>query len=620
MLDDILSLDDYKKIDRKKLPLLAGEIRERIISVMKKNGGHLSSNLGTVELIMAVHFVFDSPSDKIIFDVGHQSYVHKILTGRNHDFDTVRLAGGISGFTRRSESVHDMTDSGHASVSISQAVGFAQAMKIAGDSHRVVAVIGDGALTGGPAFEGLNYAGHAGLPVIVILNDNEMSIGSNVGAISRYLNKLAVSKIYQNITDDIEKSIKKNRNPFRQILRVLNKMKKGVKMLFDYENIFTDLGFEYIGPIDGHNLNELLYILERVKKNVKHPVLLHVKTMKGKGFADAEGDPSKFHGVTPLMMSNGKLDIKTFDTFTDIFSRKIVAMAEGDGRVVAVTAAMEAGTGLSYFAEKFPERFFDVGIAEQHAVSFAAAMGYSGLKPFVAIYSTFLSRAVDQIIQDVCISSSPVVFVVDRAGLVGADGETHHGQFDTAYLSMIPGICLLSPFDGNDLELALEYSLSYNAPVALRYPKDSAVSNYKLSSYPNYEEKKFIVERSGSDVLFVVIGNFIDLVCEAASLSGLDCGIILLRFIKPLPIDELILEMEKYKMVVVIEEAVFSGSVSEKLFSYKGANNSLKYSIKSVNLPESFISHGTRKDLLVKSGFSVDNILNIIKSHAENII
>ena len=614
MLSDIHSLEDFKKINQTALPDLAREIRERIIDVMKKNGGHLSSNLGTVELIIAIHHVFNSPHDKIIFDVGHQSYTHKIITGRNNQFDTVRLSGGISGFTRRSESVHDIVDSGHASVSISQAVGFAQAMKLSGDNHRVIALIGDGSLTGGEAFEGLNYTGHTGLPVIVILNDNEMSIGSNVGAISRYFNKIAVSKIYQNITDDIENTIKKKRNPFTQLLAFINKMKKGFKMLFDYENVFTNLGFEYIGPINGHDINELIYILERVKNNVKHPVLLHVKTVKGKGFADAEGDPSKFHGVTPYLMSCGKLEFNKNLSYTEVFGKKLVEMAQAHSDILAITAAMESGTGLSEFAKLYPDRFFDVGIAEQHAVSFASALAYGGYRPFVAIYSTFLTRAIDQMIQDVCISCANVVFVIDRAGIVGADGETHHGQFDISYLRMMPNLTLLIPFDKTDLQMAMEYAYSIKSPVAIRYPRDTAFDVSNTFDRLPYSASPFIVLKEGVEVLFIVVGTFAELALSVCDESDGACGVLCIRIAKPLQVDCIIREMMKYKEIIVIEESVFSGSISEAIGAHISKNKMIHIKYQSINLPDQFIEHGNRKEILNRLGFNKNNLKEIIQN------
>ncbi len=614
MLSDIHSLEDFKKINQNALPDLAREIRERIIDVMKKNGGHLSSNLGTVELIIAIHHVFNSPHDKIIFDVGHQSYTHKIITGRNNQFDTVRLSGGISGFTRRSESVHDIVDSGHASVSISQAVGFAQAMKLSGDNHRVIALIGDGSLTGGEAFEGLNYTGHTGLPVIIILNDNEMSIGSNVGAISRYFNKIAVSKIYQNITDDIENTIKKKRNPYTQLLAFINKMKKGFKMLFDYENVFTNLGFEYIGPINGHDINELIYILERVKNNVKHPVLLHVKTVKGKGFADAEGDPSKFHGVTPYLMSCGKLEFNKNLLYTEVFGKKLVEMAQSHSDILAITAAMESGTGLSDFAKLYPDRFFDVGIAEQHAVSFASALAYGGYRPFVAIYSTFLTRAIDQMIQDVCISCANVVFAIDRAGIVGADGETHHGQFDISYLRMMPNLILLIPFDKTDLQMAMDYAYSIKTPVAIRYPRDTAFDVSGTFDRLSYSDSPFIVLKEGFEVLFIIVGPFAELALSVCDESEERYGIVCLRIAKPLQLDCIVQEIIKYKKVVVIEESVFSGSISEAIGAHISKNEMIHIKYQNINLPDQFIEHGNRKEILNKLGFNKNNLKEIIQN------
>lgn len=612
MLENINSLNDYKKLSKDQLPPLACEIRERIIDVMKKNGGHLASNLGVVELVMAIHYVFESPSDRIIFDVGHQSYTHKILTGRNNQFDTIRKAGGLSGFTRRAESEHDPIDSGHASSSISQATGFAQAMALSGVNNRVLAIIGDGALTGGEAFEGLNYCGHAGLPVVIILNDNEMSIGNNVGAVSKYINKLAVTKFYQSITDDFEKTLKKTKNWLNCILNIINKLKKGFKLLFDYENIFTAFGFDYIGPIDGHNLEELIYIFEKVKKNVKHPVLLHVKTVKGKGFLQAEGDPSKFHGVTPDMMHNCKYEIKDNVTFTDIFGSKLTDMGKTHKDIVAITAAMETGTGLTQFHLNFPDRFYDVGIAEQHAVSFSAALSYSGYRPFIAIYSTFLMRAIDQICQDVCISKAPVIFMIDRGGIVGADGETHHGQFDISYLRMLPNITILVPCNAVELELMMEYAYSLKTPVAIRYPRGSVDINDRSFEKIDINDNHFVLKSSGDSILFIVVGPFVDDVVSVVDEFGSKGGVIYLRFAKPLPLEKLKTHILNYKKVVVVEESVYNGSVSQEIGSYI-SNMPCDIKFSSINIPDCFIPHGKRDEILNDIGFSKDAYRQIMK-------
>ncbi|MBQ1998940.1 MAG: 1-deoxy-D-xylulose-5-phosphate synthase, partial [Spirochaetales bacterium] len=454
MLSDIQSIEDLKKIPVNQLPKLADEVRGKIIETVKENGGHLASNLGVVELTIALHYVFSSPTDKIIFDVGHQSYTHKILTGRYDKMDTLRQKDGLSGFSRRSESVHDPVDSGHASSSISQAAGFAQSNLLRGEDGRVIAVIGDGAMTGGVAMEGLNYCGQNRLPVIVVLNDNEMSIDCSVSPVSRYINHVAASERYRKFIDEMRHPLGRKFPLNRLFKKLFNKFEKGIRVLLDYDNIFTQMGFDYVGPIDGHNIEELIYILRNVQKQLTKPVLLYVKTKKGRGYKPAEDDPVSYHGVAPKFY----LPKEKKRSYTEVFSAKLCELAEKHQDIVAITAAMESGTGLSKFHKSFPDRFFDVGITEQHAVTFASTMAYNGLRPVVAIYSTFFMRAVDQLCQDVAISNAPVILAIDRAGIVGMDGETHNGQFDLSIFRMFPQMTVLVPADGRELELMLEWA------------------------------------------------------------------------------------------------------------------------------------------------------------------
>jgi len=613
MLDNIKSPQDLKKIDKSDLSKLCKEIREKIIWVMSKNGGHLASNLGVVELTTALHYVFDTPDDRIIFDVGHQCYTHKILTGRNNSFASIRKKGGISGFPRRQESIYDIVDSGHSATSISSALGFAVGDKLNNRDNSIIVVIGDGALTGGEAFEGLNYAGHLEIPLIVILNDNDMSIHKNVGAISNFLNKIAVSNFYQRITDFIDKNLKQASGPIRAIMRFLNNLKRGFKYLVEYENVFTSLGFEYIGPINGHDINELIYILKNVKKNIKHPVLLHIKTIKGKGFPVAESNPAVFHGVTPDLMSSGKIEKKEKKTFTDIFSEKIVKMGKINKDIVTVTAAMESGTGLNLFNMNFPDRFFDVGIAEQHAVTFCGALALSGLRPVLAIYSTFLLRGLDQLQQDVCLCKAPVIFAIDRAGIVGADGETHQGQFDISYLKMLPNITILVPCDATELKIMFDYAYQLNCPVAIRYPRAYAEVSQLADFHPPINENPFIILNDGSDLLIVVIGPFVTDAEEASkNLKDLDinAGILYLRVLKPFPNDKFINIIKKYKSVLVIEENVFSGSISQDIASLISSFTDCRLLFSSINLPDEFIEHDTRNNILDSLGFNADGIID----------
>ncbi|HOJ63380.1 MAG TPA: 1-deoxy-D-xylulose-5-phosphate synthase [Spirochaetota bacterium] len=603
MLENIKSLDDLKKIPLKDLSKLAEEIREKIISVVSLNGGHLASNLGSVELIIALHYVFNMPEDKIIFDVGHQSYTHKILTGRLSQIDTLRIKNGLSGFTRRRESIYDLVDSGHSSTSISQACGFTIADKFQNKNGHTIVVIGDGALTGGVAYEGLNFAGHKELPLLVILNDNEMSIGKNVGAISKHIAKLTLTKPYQILTDLYIKAVTKKKGVIKFLFWFAKKFEKALKIYFDFENIFTNMGFDYIGPIDGHNINDLIDIFTKIKYNVKRPILLHIKTIKGKGLNEAEDDPCKFHGISPCITD--KDSYKKYKTFTDVFSEEIVKLGEKYSDIIAITAAMEDGTGLKEFKNRFPDRFFDVGIAEQHAVTFSSTLAYSGLRPVFAVYSTFLARAVDMVIQDIAISKAPVIFAIDRAGIVGEDGETHQGQFDITFLKMIPNITIMAPADGEELKLMLNYAYKLNRPVAIRYPKDIAYSS--LKSHPDIENNPFIVIREGREKLVIVIGNFIDDANEAINQLNMDYGLIYLRILKPLPYDSLLEEIKKYNKILIIEENVRSGSVTEEIACLL-LKNSIFIKLDSINLPDKFIEHDKKKNILNELGFCIEGI------------
>lgn len=607
MLSEIQSAEDLKKIPVHQLPELADEIREKIIETVKENGGHLASNLGVVELTIALHYVFSSPSDKIIFDVGHQSYTHKILTGRYNKIDTLRQKGGLSGFSRRSESIHDAVDSGHASSSISQAAGFAQSNVLRGENGRVIAVIGDGAMTGGVAMEGLSFCGQNHLPVIIILNDNEMSIDSSVSPVSRYINHVAVSELYRKFMEEMKRPFKL---PFNNLFKDLfAKFDKGIRVLIDYDNMFTQLGFDYIGPIDGHSIEELIYIFRNAQKELAKPMLLYVKTKKGHGYMPAENDPVRYHGVAPKFY----LPKEDKRSYTDVFSAKLCELAEKHEDIVAITAAMESGTGLSAFHKKFPNRFFDVGIAEQHAVTFASTMAYSGLHPVVAIYSTFFMRAADQICQDIAISNAPVIFAVDRAGIVGMDGETHNGQFDLSIFRMFPQMTVLVPCDGRELELMLEWAYSQKKAVAIRYPRDEA--SFLDIEHPNFnEETPFISVCDGGDILFIVVGTLLSNVMEAVKAAkeiGVDCAVICLRFVKPLPTDKLLEEIKKYSRVIVVEENISNGSIAQEL-SLSMLKNSIFVQTEEICIPDRFIPHGSRKSILEELGFSKEAFLKLI--------
>ena len=609
MLSDIQSIEDLKKIPVNQLPKLADEVRGKIIETIKENGGHLASNLGVVELTIALHYVFSSPTDKIIFDVGHQSYTHKILTGRYDKMDTLRQKDGLSGFSRRSESIHDPVDSGHASSSISQAAGFAQSNLLRGEDGRVIAVIGDGAMTGGVAMEGLNFCGQNRLPVIVVLNDNEMSIDCSVSPVSRYINHVAASERYRKFIDEMRHPLGRKFPLNRLFKKLFNKFEKGIRVLLDYDNIFTQMGFDYVGPIDGHNIEELIYILRNVQKQLTKPVLLYVKTKKGRGYKPAEDDPVSYHGVAPKFY----LPKEKKRSYTEVFSAKLCELAEKHQDIVAITAAMESGTGLSKFHKSFPDRFFDVGITEQHAVTFASTMAYNGLRPVVAIYSTFFMRAVDQLCQDVAISNAPVILAIDRAGIVGMDGETHNGQFDLSIFRMFPQMTVLVPADGRELELMLEWAYSQKGAVAIRYPRDEAL--FLDFEHPILDsENPFINIREGKDVLFIVVGTLLDNVmaaAESAKKNGVECGIICLRFVKPLPVDKLLEEIKKYNRVVVVEENISNGSVAQEL-SLNMLGKGIFIPLENVCIPDKFISHGSRKAILEELGFSEEAFLRLM--------
>jgi len=609
-LENINSPKDLKKLSIKELETLSGEIREKIIEVMSRNGGHLASSLGVVELTIALHYVFDMPDDMLIFDVGHQSYTHKILTGRRKEFELIRKKGGISGFTRRKESVYDPVDSGHSATSISSAVGFACANRLNNINNHIIVVIGDGSLTGGEAFEGLNFAGHLEMPLIIILNDNEMSIGENIGGIKKNIGKITVSKPYQKLTRLYYYIMRNKKGLIKTFFWFAKKVEKGLKIFLGLDNVFFNLGFEYIGPIDGHNLRELIYIFERTKKNISYPVVFHLKTKKGKGYLQAEDNPSVFHGVTPNLMNFGKVEVKEEKSFTEVFADKVLSMGKEHKEIVTVTAAMEDGTGLTLFKNEFPKRFFDVGIAEQHAVTFSAALAHGGLRPVLAIYSTFLMRALDQLTQDVCISCAPVIFCIDRAGIVGADGETHQGQFDISFLNMLPNLTIMAPSCTKEMELMLDYAYSLNKPVAIRYPRDIALSSQLDNNHPPLNENPFIILENGNELLIIVIGPFINTVKESILVlkqDHINCGIIYLRILKPFS-EKLINEIIKYKAVLVIEENVFNGSISQEIGSLISESGH-KIFFSSISLPDAFVEHDLRKNILKELGFDKEGIV-----------
>ncbi|MBR5756290.1 MAG: 1-deoxy-D-xylulose-5-phosphate synthase, partial [Firmicutes bacterium] len=523
-------IDKIKKMDYEELDLLAVEIREFLIKSVSETGGHFASNLGAVELTIALHKVFDSPKDKIVFDVGHQSYVHKIITGRKDFFPTLRQLDGLSGFPKRSESIHDMYDSGHASTSVSAALGYAKARDLKGEDYSCIAVLGDGALTGGVAYEALNFAGADGTPLIVVLNDNEMSIDSSKGGINTYLQKLRSSNSYLKFKSNIKNAVEDNPKLYNR----LEQTRDIIKGMIMPTGIFEDLGFKYFGPIDGHNIKELCEALELAKK-LKRPVVVHVMTKKGKGFLSAEKNPAKYHGVGKFDPATaGTVETYNEKSYSEIFGKELVRLATKDERIVAISAAMVGSTGLSDMHERFPERCIDVGIAEQNAVSFAAGLALNGMRPVIAVYSTFLQRAYDEIITEVALMNLPVVFAIDRAGVTGADGETHQGNFDISYLSSMPNMTVLAPKDGTELREMLQFALSLDGPCAIRYPKenDSDLSLY-ASGFMDTN-----AELLGSDGSFAIIavGSMVREALKASEIlraQGIDSAVYNLRRIKP---------------------------------------------------------------------------------------
>ncbi len=555
LLQKINSSADLKMLTLEEIKLLAGEIRQLIIDVVSKNGGHLAPNLGVVELTLALHKVFTTPKDKIIWDVGHQSYIHKILTGRKELFPTLRQYHGMSGFPKRKESEHDAFGTGHYSTSISAALGMAVARDLKGEDNNVIAVIGDGSMTGGMAFEALNNAGDLHKKMIVILNDNEMSISKNVGAMSQYLCDLRTGETYNKIKRDVEGWLK-GLDFGSDVLSAIERLKGSVKYLMVPSSVFEELGFKYLGPIDGHDLNKLLEVLEAAK-HVNGPVLVHVITKKGKGYEPAETSPNKFHGTGPFEIATGKKisDPDAPIAYTEMFGKTLTELAAENEKIVAITAAMPDGTGLNKFAEQYPQRFFDVGIAEQHAVTAAAGMAAEGLKPVVAVYSTFLQRAYDSVLHDICMQNLPVTLCLDRAGIVGDDGYTHHGVFDYAYLRSMPQMTIMAPKDENELRHMLNTALSFDGPITIRYPRGSGVGVDCSEALQQLSIGKGEVLREGEGVCLLAIGSMVAVALQAADVlaeQGIKAGVINLRFAKPLDEELLVQAAKKYSKLVTL--------------------------------------------------------------------
>ncbi len=611
LLDAINSPQDLKKLKIEELPLLAAEIRQRMTEVVASNGGHLASSLGAVELIIALHYCLNTPVDKIIFDVGHQAYAHKILTGRNKEFSTLRAYQGISGFPSKDESVFDCFTTGHSSSAVSLALGLACARDqfSSGERFKVVAVVGDGSLSGGLCFEGLNNTGHLKKDIVVILNTNELSISPNVGAISNYLNKIISLPVYNRFKDSLEHFLASRGTRGSRVLNLVHKFEESLKGLFIPGMLFEELGFRYFGPLDGHNIELLIPALKNIL-NIKGPRILHIVTKKGKGYFAAEKEPVRFHGIGPFDLSSGLALVKPGQgkTYTDIFGDKLVELAGADNRITAITAAMPEGTGLDKFRVIFPERFFDVGIAEAHAVCFSAGLAKGGLKPVVCLYSTFLQRAYDQIMEDVALQKLGVVFCIDRAGIVGEDGVTHQGIFDLSFLNSVPHLVVLAPKDGAELEAMLEFSVDCNQPVVIRYPKGAAPVIEGKPQKIELGRAQILTE--GKDFVLISLGSMVKPSLEAIELlkkENLFGTLVNARFARPLDRDLFLALANKVKFIFSAEEGIIDAGMGSAI-----ADIIAKPVIK-IGLPREFIACGKRDLLLDKYGLSPSGIAQKIR-------
>ena len=601
LLDTINNPDDLKKLTIEELPELAEEVRERIVSTISKTGGHLASSLGAVDIAIAVHYVFNAPADKVIWDVGHQAYAHKLLTGRREAFATIRQLGGISGFPKISESIYDAFGTGHSSTSISAAAGTAVARDLKGDDYKVIAIIGDGSLTAGLAFEGLNQAGHLKKDIIVILNDNEMSISQNVGALSSFLSRKITGRLATRIKKEAEGFFLSIPRIGRRLVSLAKRAEDSLIALLTPGMLFEGLGFHYIGPIDGHNLNELINTF-RDARELNGPILIHVLTKKGKGYLPAEEQPVQFHGVGPFEKETGRpvKPERKIASYTEVFGKTILELAEKDERIVAITAAMPEGTGLDKFAERFRDRFFDVGIAEQHALTFAAGLAKEGFIPVVAIYSTFLQRAYDEILHDVCLQNLPVIMAIDRAGIVGADGPTHHGMFDISCLRHIPNMAIMAPKDENELRHMLKTAVKCGRPAAIRYPRGEGYDIDISSPTRELPFGKAEILKDGNALLILAIGVTVYPAMDAAKRLekiGINAAVVNCRFAKPLDEDLIISFAKKTGKVMTVEENALDGGFGSAVLELLEKNGLSGCSVKRIGVPDEFVEHGSQKEL-----------------------
>ena len=613
VLEKIKQENDIKKLSKAELPVLADEIRDFLIQKISLSGGHLASNLGVVELTMALHLAFDLPKDKIVWDVGHQAYTHKILTGRKAGFDELRQYGGMSGFPKRKESDCDCFDTGHSSTSISVGLGYALARQIKGEDYKVVSVIGDGALTGGMAYEALNNASRIRSNFIIVLNDNKMSISENVGGLSKHLSNLRTAESYQEIKTGVANSLSRIPIYGENIVERIRRTKSGIKQLFVPGMLFENMGILYLGPVDGHDTAAMVKVLKEASR-LQGPVLVHVITKKGKGYLPAERHPARFHGTEPFDIDTGlPLKKRLKANYTDIFSTVMRKLGDRDEKVIAITAAMADGTGLKRFHNMFPDRFFDVGIAEEHAVTFAAALAAAGLKPVVAVYSSFLQRAYDQILHDVCIQNLPVVFAIDRAGLVGSDGETHQGIFDLSYLSSIPNMTIMAPKNKWELSDMMKFAVRYDGPIALRYPRGEAYDGLSRFRLP-IEYGKWETIYDENEIALLAVGSMVKTAVEVRDRlrqMGYGCTLVNARFVKPLDQEAIRTLQTEHQLLVTMEENVKAGGFGEAVLEYL---NEIKSQTRAmvIALPDDYVEHGNVDLLKQECGIDADSVVKKI--------
>lgn len=618
ILETIQTYNDVKKVPMDQMPQLAQEIRDFLIDTLSRTGGHLASNLGAVELTLALHYVFDLPKDKLIWDVGHQAYTHKILSGRKDGFANLRKLGGMSGFPKREESPCDSFDTGHSSTSISAGLGYVMARDLKKENYSVVSIIGDGALTGGMAFEALNNAAELKKNFIIVLNDNDMSISPNVGGLSSYLNNLRTAEAYTDLKVGVTGALSKIPNVGEKMVNTLRKTKNSLKQLMIPGMFFEDMGITYLGPVDGHNVRQMVKVFQDAKR-MEGPVLVHVLTKKGMGYGPAMRHPARFHGTTPFQIDTGIPASKGGkSTYTDIFSTVMRKFGDREPQVVAVTAAMTTGTGLKRFGNMFPERFFDVGIAEEHAVTFAAGLALGGLVPVVAVYSSFLQRAFDQVMMDVCMQNLHVVFAVDRAGLVGSDGETHQGAFDLSYLSMMPNMTVMAPKNKWELSDMMKFAIHHNGPIALRYPRGEAYDGLEEYRAPIVLGKWEVLQK-GKKIALLAVGSMVRTawkVCEDLKEKGISATCINARFVKPLDYELLTELSQDHSLLVTMEENVHNGGFGEQVTAWL-KEQKLEADILNISIPDTFVEHGSVEQLHRKLGLDAENILQRIQDWQE---